>query len=246
MSEKRKSLGNSKRDAIAPVPPSKLALPAGYGPLLVSLKEQIQHTRLKAVLAANAAMVMLYWEIGNSIATRQNQDGWGAKVIDRLSHDLREAFPDMKGFSPRNLKYMRAFALAWPDPAFVQGSLAQIPRFSNIALLEKLDDPALRQWYAAKTVTHGWSQPVLCFQIARALHRREGSSSNNFLEALPPPQSDMARQVFKDPYVFDFLGTDAPRRELDIEKKLVAYVEKFFLELGAGFAFVGRQVLYES
>ena len=148
MSEKRKAFGKSKQDVIIPVPPAMGVLPADYVELLSELKLRIQQTRLKAALAANAALVILYWEIGNSIAIRQIHQGWGAKVIDRLSHDLRSAFPDMKGFSPRNLKYMRAFAQAWPDTPIVQGLLAQIPWYSNIALLEKLNDPELRTWYA--------------------------------------------------------------------------------------------------
>lgn len=245
MSDLRKSFGRNKKNVIVPAPLEKSDLPADYGTLLSELKARIHQTRLKAALAVNASLVILYWEIGNSIVQRQSQHGWGAKVIDRLSYDLRDVFPDMKGFSPRNLKYMRAFALAWPDVSIVQGLLAQIPWFSNIALLEKLNETELRKWYAAKTIEHGWSQPVLCFQIASALHNREGKSANNFPETLPPPQSDMASQIFKDPYIFDFLGTDTPRRELDIEKGLVSHVEKFLLEMGAGFAFVGRQVLLE-
>ena len=125
-------------------------------------------------MADNAAMVMLCRDIGSRILERQEREGWGAKVIDRLSFNLREAYPDMRGLSPRNLKYMRVFTAAWPDLEFVQRPVAQIPRRSNIALLEKLDDPAVRQWYAQKTIEHGWSQPVLCFQIETGIHIRKG------------------------------------------------------------------------
>jgi predicted nuclease of restriction endonuclease-like (RecB) superfamily len=188
---------------------------------------------------------MLYWHIGQSILTRQSSEGWGAKVIDRLSFDLKQAFPDMQGFSPRNLKYMRAFAEAYTDAELVQRLVALIPWKSNLTLIEKLKDNSLRLWYAQKTIENGWSQSVLVHQIESALHQRIGQTNNNFAESLPPEQSDMAVQIFKDPYVFDFLGTDTPRRELDIEKALTAHVEKFLLELGQGFAFVGRQVLLE-
>jgi predicted nuclease of restriction endonuclease-like (RecB) superfamily len=188
---------------------------------------------------------MLYWHIGQSILTRQGCEGWGAKTIDRLSFDLKEAFPDMQGFSPRNLKYMRAFADAYSNLEIVQRVVAQIPWKSNLAIMEKIKDANLRLWYAQKTIEHGWSQPVLVHQIESALHQRLGQTTNNFDVSLPPEQSDLAVQIFKDPYIFDFLGTDAPRRELDIEKALTAHVERFLLELGQGFAFVGRQVLLE-
>lgn len=245
MSEERKKHGNSKPQAIMPASPSLAEVPLDYAEVLQSIKTQIQHSCLKAVLSANAALTLLYWQIGQIILTRQTQQGWGAKVIDRLSFDLKEAFPDMRGFSPRNLKYMRAFAEAYPDLEIVQRVIAQIPWRSNLALLDKLKDQDLRLWYAQKTLENGWSQPVLIFQIESGLHQRLGSTSNNFAVSLPPEQSDMATQIFKDPYIFDFLGTDTPRRELDIEKALTAHVEKFLLELGQGFAFVGRQVLLE-
>jgi predicted nuclease of restriction endonuclease-like (RecB) superfamily len=245
MSDKRKRLGKEKDEVIIPATSSLLDMPQSYSELLADVKKQIHSSRLKAVLSANAALVFLYWQIGQIIRMRQSQEGWGAKVIDRLSFDLKEAFPDMKGFSPRNLKYMRAFAEVYPEPEFVQRVVAQIPWKSNLALIEKLKDPDLRLWYAQKTIENGWSHPVLVHQIETALHRRMGQANNNFVVSLPPEQSDMAVQIFKDPYIFDFLGTDIPRRELDIEKALTAHVEKFLLELGQGFAFVGRQVLLE-
>jgi predicted nuclease of restriction endonuclease-like (RecB) superfamily len=166
-------------------------------------------------------------------------------VIDRLSHDLKTAFPDMTGLSPRNLKYMRKFAESWPDRKIVQEALAQITWYHNLALLEKCDDPEVRLWYAAKTVENGWSRNILVMQIESGLHAREGKAVNNFDLALPPSDSDMAAQVFKDPYLFDFLGTADPRREMEVEQALVDHIQKFLLELGAGFAFVGRQVLLE-
>ncbi len=197
------------------------------------------------MLAANAALVQLYWDIGRMILERQERAGWGAKIVDRLAADLSEAYPDMKGFSPRNLKYMRAFAAAWPDRQFVQAPLAQITWYHNIALLERLGDPQTRLWYAERAAREGWSRSILEMQIERRLHARQGQAIHNFHLALPPPDSDMAAQVFKDPYVFDFLGTADPRREREVEQALVDHVQRFLLELGAGFAFVGRQVLLE-
>jgi len=220
-------------------------LPGNYQDVLKRLRGDIQTSRLKAQLSANAAMVLLYWRIGSAIAEQQEALGWGAKVIDRLAADLSRAFPDMRGFSPRNLKYMRAFALAWPDSQFVQRVVAQIPWRSNLALLDKIPDPAVRSWYAEMTLQEGWSQPVLVVQIESALHLRKGQLSHNFGLTLPPGESDLATQIFKDPYIFDFLGTTDIRRELELENALIEHIQKFLLELGSGFAFVGRQVLLE-
>ncbi len=241
----RKSQGRKRKDAMMPVPPMKLELPQDYEILLKELKERIRSQRLKTVISASKDLVLLYWDIGQSILKRQESEGWGAKVIDRLSHDLSQAFPDMKGFSPRNLKYMRTFVAAWPDQVIVQQVVAQIPWGSNIALLNKLDDPDTRLWYAEKTMENGWSRSILTFQIDTELHKRQGKAISNFEVALPPADSDMASQIFKDPYVFDFLGTADPRREAELEQKMMDHLQKFLLELGAGFAFVGRQVHVE-
>lgn len=242
---KRRHHGKKKPGVIVPAAPSALEITPGYITLFEDIKSKVKDARLKAILSANAALVTLYWHIGNAILGRQSSEGWGAKIIDRLSFDLKEAFPDMKGFSPRNLKYMRAFAAAYPDIEFVQRLVAQIPWKTNLTLLEKLKEHSLRTWYAENIIAHGWSDAVLAHQIETALHRRIGKTNNNFSMSLPPEESDMATQIFKDPYIFDFLGTDTPRRELDVEKALTAHIEKFLLELGQGFAFVGRQVLLE-
>ena len=179
------------------------------------------------------------------ILDRQAREGWGARVIDRLAEDLQAAFPEMRGLSPRNLKYMRAFAGAWPDARIVQRTVAQLPWRQNITLLERLGDPKARLWYAEKAIRHGWSQPILALQIAGRVHDRQGKAVNNFKDTLPPADSDLACQVFKDPYPFDFLGTADPRREREVEQALVDHVQRFLLELGSGFAFVGRQVRLE-
>ena len=172
-------------------------------------------------------------------------EGWGAKVIDRLSHDLREAFPDMRGLLPRNLKYMRSFAAAWPDCEIVQEVLAQITWYHCIALLDKVKDAGTRLWFARKARAEGWSRNVLAMRIEARLHEREDRAITNFPATLPPGDSDMAPHVFRDPYLFDFLGTAASRTEREIEQALIDHMQRFLLELGAGFAFVGRQVLLE-
>ncbi len=244
--EKRKQRhGQTRKDVVLPVPPPAGSMPDDYGLFLENLKTRIKQERLKAVFSANAALVLMYWDIGMLILEKQEKLGWGAKIIDRLSHDLKKAFPQMSGFSPRNLKYMRKFADSWPDKKIVQRTVAQIPWRSNIALMDKLKTFDLRLWYAQKTIENGWSRDILATQINTRLHERAGNATHNFETALLPADSDMAGQIFKDPYVFDFLGTDELRRESELEQKLVDHLEKFLLELGQGFAFVGRQVHME-
>lgn len=244
-SSERKQRGRVDRSVMFPVPPSAGDVPVDYAAWLADLKTRIHRERLRVVLASNTVMVLLYWDIGRSILDKQADQGWGSRVIDRLATDLREAFPEMKGFSPRNLKYMRAFASAWPEREIVQRTVAQLSWRQNPALIEKLADSRDRLWYAAKTLEHGWSSNILTIQIEAQAHRRQGKALTNFPATLPPTDSDMAVQVFKDPYLFDFLGTDVPRREVELEQGLVAHIQKFLLELGQGFAFVGRQVHLE-
>jgi len=241
----RRVFGRTREESSFQVPPTAHGMPHDYALMLEELKTRIQEERLRVVLSANAAMVLLYWDIGRVILDRQQREGWGAKVIDRLSADLRQAFPDMRGLSPRNLKYMRAFASAWPERQIVQEGLAQITWYHNIALLERLGDLQTRLWYAQKTIANGWSHNILIMQIENAAHEREGKAITNFPATLPPPDSDMAVQVFKDPYLFDFLGTADPRREKEVEQALMDHIQRFLLELGVGFAFVGRQVHLE-
>ena len=287
-----------------PAKPAKstAALPTDYAPLLADIKARVQTARIKAGLAANRELLALYWDIGRLILDRQKREGWGAKVIDRLSADLQSEFPGQQGFSPRNLKYMRTFAGAWPEtvivqqagaqladtnlsqavtdspttsaeivqqpvgqlgkvkkskPAIVQAPLAQtvasivhqpgaqLPRKHHCLLLDKLTAPADRLWYAAKTVEHGWSRNVLALQIEAGLHTRQGKAVTNFKATLPPAQSDLAQQLTKDPYLFDFLTLRDDANERAVEDALITHVEKFLLELGAGFALVGRQVHLE-
>lgn len=217
--------------------------PADYHAWLEDLKTRIHTAQQRATLAVNRELVLLYWQIGRDILCRQAQQKWGAKVIDRLANDLRAAFPGMKGFSPRNLKYMRAFAEAWPESEFVQQAVAQLPWGHNVVLLDRLSDAESRLWYAAKAIEHNWSRNILVMQIESRLMERSGAAVTNYATTLPKPQSDLARESLKDPYRFDFLSLGEEAQEREIEGALVRHVTDFLLELGAGFAFVGRQVL---
>ncbi|ABA24106.1 Protein of unknown function DUF1016 [Trichormus variabilis ATCC 29413] len=213
----------------------------GYEDFLVDLKTRISNAQLRAVVAVNKELVLLYWQIGRDILHRQQQQGWGAKVIDRLASDLRKAFPDIKGFSSRNLKYMRAFAEAYNDEEFVQQAVAQIPWGHNVRLLDAVKDPAERLWYAQQTIQNGWSRNVLVHQIESKLYQRQGKATTNFNNTLPQPQSELAQQLLKDPYTFDFLNLGEDFLERDLERALIKHIRDFLLELGVGFAFVGSQ-----
>lgn len=224
-------------------PASLQTMPEDYGQWLNELKTRIHSAQQRAARAVNSEMVLLYWGLGRDILDNQTRQGWGAKVIDRLSHDLRTAFPEMKGLSPRNLKYMRAFAQAWPESAIVQEVLAQLPWYHQLALLDKLDSPDERLWYAAKAIENNWSRNVLVMQIETRAIERHGKAISNFAERLPAPMSDLARESLKDPYRLDFLGLGEEAQERAIEDALVHHITRFLLELGAGFAYVGKQVL---
>jgi predicted nuclease of restriction endonuclease-like (RecB) superfamily len=239
-----------------------------YGELLSDLKTRVRQAQFKASLAANAEMILLYWDVGQMIHQRQQQEGWGSGVIPRLSRDLKNDLPELKGFSERNIGRMIAFyrdyslspvilpqsvAKLEPTteskaiipqsscPRIVQDLLAQIPWGHNILLMEKFKDLPTRLWYAQQTIVNGWSRDVLTSMIKSRAHERQGAAVTNFAHRLPAPQSEMARQLLKDPYVFDFLTLEEPFHERELEVGLVGHVEKFLLELGQGFAFVGRQ-----
>jgi len=216
-------------------------LPIGYAELLETLKARIRQAQVRAALSVNRELVLLYWHIGKEVLQRQEREGWGTKVIDRLALDLAREFPEMKGFSPRNLKYMRAFAEAWPDEQIVQQAAAQIPWFHNVVLLEKVKDPAERFWYVQQTLQYGWSRNVLVHHIESGLYQRQGKAITNFERTLPAPQSDLARSLIKDPYVFDFLSLGPEAQERELERALLDHLRDFLLELGKGFAFVGSQ-----
>ena len=245
--------------------------PEGYAPWLADIKTQIHEAQQRAAQALNQGLIGLYGRIGRAILDQQDQQGWGAKVIDRLAHDLRINFPEMKGFSRTNLLYMRAFAAAWPEFGIGQqpagqlegGSIGQaalgqlresatvhqlvdkLPWRHHCVLLDKLKTHEDRLWYLRKAIEHNWSRNILVMQIESRLRERSGQAVTNFELTLPKPQSDLARESLKDPYRFDFLGLTAEAQEREIERALVKHVTDFLLELGAGFAFVGRQVRLE-
>ena len=254
---------------------SKSLLPSSYAPLLVELKARVRAAQVKAAVSVNRELILLYWHIGREILRAQKAEGWGTKVVERLAKDLAAEFPEMRGFSFTNLMRMRTFAEAYgADEIFPQavgklsGEIVQqaagqivpqavaqldgppepvalLPWGSNILLIEKVKDPAARLWYARKTLEHGWSRAVLTVQIESRLHERSGKAITNFDLTLPPAQSDMAREVLKDPYTFDFLTLGEAAHERDLERGLVQHVQALLLEMGAGFAFVGRQVHVE-
>ncbi|HEY9695861.1 MAG TPA: PDDEXK nuclease domain-containing protein [Trichocoleus sp.] len=212
-----------------------------YDRFLQDLKERIRSAQVRAALAVNRELVLLYWQIGQEILTRQQQQGWGAKVVNRLAKDLQKEFPEIKGFSARNVQYMRTFAEAYPDQQIMQQLAAQIPWFHNCVLLQKVKDPQERLWYIQKTIEQGWSRNVLVLQIESGLYQRQGSAVTNFEQTLPPAQSDLVSQIVKDPYCFDFLTLGDERSERALERALIDHIKDFLMELGVGFAFLGSQ-----
>jgi predicted nuclease of restriction endonuclease-like (RecB) superfamily len=245
-------------------------LPASYAALLNDLKGRIRTAQVKAVLAVNRELIGLYWDIGRAIVERQKAEGWGKSVVDRLGADLQKESPGESGFSKQNLWYMRRFYLAWTgeardiaspssqgvweklqqavgeiDGVNLPQAVAEIPWGHNIALIEKLKDPAERLWYARQTTEQGWSRAILTYQIETDLYRRQGRALTNFERTIPAPDSDLAQQAFKDPYCVGFLPIMAAAREREFEHGLVARIRDFLLELGVGFAFVGQQVHME-
>ncbi len=219
-------------------PPTR---PAKYAELLEELKQRIRAARVKAALAVNRELVLLYWSIGRDILQRQEEEGWGAKVIELLALDLRKAFPEMTGLSPRNLQSMRGFAEAWPDEEIVKQSVSQIPWGHNLRLLQKVKDPGQREWYAKACIEHGWSRAVLEAQIDTGLFRRRGKALTNFERTLPAPQSELANQALKDPYCFEFLGLAEQVSERELHTSLAQNLKAFLLELGRGFAFMASE-----
>jgi Uncharacterized conserved protein len=220
-------------------------IPADYADWLAEIKGRVTVARQRAVLAANGELIRLYWQVGRDILERQAAQGWGSKVIERLARDLREAFPEMKGFSRANLLYMRAFAETWPDEAIVQQLAGQLPWFHLVSLITRLKDAPTREWYARRAIAEGWSRATLEVQIRNRLHERQGQAVTNFDSRLPVPHSELAHETLKDPYLFDFLGLGDEAHERDIENALVRHITKFLLELGSGFAFIGRQFRLE-
>lgn len=236
--------------------------PASYPLLLADIKQRIRQAQTRAMLAVNAELIRLYWEIGAIIDSRQQQEGWGAGVIPRLAHDLHNELPEEKGFSERNIKRMLAFYREYRHLALVPQAVAQsrsdpntrevealfpaelvlsLPWGHHAELMAKLKDLPTRQWYMQAAIEHGWSRNILLMQIETAVHKRQGRATTNFSKRLPPPDSDLVQQTLKDPYLFDFLTLESGFHERELETGRIAHLEKFLLELGQGFAFVGRQ-----
>ncbi|EQB88682.1 putative nuclease of restriction endonuclease-like (RecB) superfamily [Clostridium punense] len=211
--------------------------------LISGIKVQIKNSRQKALLAVNRELLILYWNIGNIILEYQDKEGWGTKVIDNIAKEIKAEFPDQKGFSPRNLKYMRKFSEEYKDIKFVQEVLAQITWYHNITLLEKVKDIDKRLWYIEKTMENGWSRNTLVHQIESNLFDRQNNEikTTNFMEKLEAPNNKLAVEALKDPYIFDFITMTEEMNERDIENQLVKRITKLLLELGSGFAFIGNQ-----
>ncbi|MEW5821773.1 MAG: PDDEXK nuclease domain-containing protein [Cyanobacteriota bacterium] len=211
------------------------------------IKQKIQTAQIKAAMSVNSEMIILYWEIGKTILERQETEGWGANVINRLSRDLKETFPDMKGFSPRNLGYMKKFASIYTDFSILQQLAAKLPWWHNVILIDKIETSEERLWYAQQAIKNGWSRNVMVLQIESQLYDRQvlANKTTNFELTLPKPQSDLAQQLIKDPYTFDFLTIVDDYKEKEIEQELVKHITHFLLELGTGFAFVGQQYKVE-
>jgi len=248
----------------------------GYTDLLGQVKSRIRQAQTKAILAANAELVRLYWDLGRLIHSQQQRKGWGAAIIPNLARDIANELPEVKGFSERNIKRMLAFYRAYSEPTdFLQPPVAKlsqptkvpqlaaqiekaaivpqpaaqlsdsplwsIPWFHHVTLIEKVKDIPTRLWYMQQTIQNGWSRNVLLLMIDGGAHHRQGKAITNFTNQLPPAQSDLAIQALKDPYIFDFLTLEEPFHERELETQLLGHLEKFLIELGQGFAFVGRQ-----
>ncbi|MEY4936616.1 MAG: hypothetical protein RIS64_2975 [Bacteroidota bacterium] len=218
-----------------------------YSSLLNDIKTRIKTAQIKATLAANAALIAMYWDIGNLILQRQQTEGWSARVIPKLANDLKNELPELKGFSERSLGYMLRLAKEYPilqQPVAKLDTLHlmySIPWGHHITLIEKVKEVETRFWYMQQTLQNGWSRDVLTSMIKSKTFERQGAAITNFESILPDAQSDFAKQALKDPYIFDFLTLSEPFAERELETELVKHIEKFLLELGAGFAFVGRQ-----
>lgn len=217
-----------------------------FNSFVKELKQKILLSQQQAIKAVNYELVLLYWDIGNSIILNQKQQGWGAKIVENLSSELKKSFPNMSGFSSRNLKYMRQFADTYQDKTFVQEVLAQLSWYNNLTIMQKIKDESIRNWYIYKNIENGWSQSVLIHQIESNLYERTNNKKlTNFDNTLETSHSEMVQEVLKDPYIFDFLELSEKAKEKDIEAQLVKHITEFLLELGVGFAFVGKQYKIE-
>ena len=211
-----------------------------YLAIVEQVKREIKTAQYQASVHVNTELILLYHSIGTVI---NEHKAWGNKFIENLAADIRREFPASKGYSVRNLKYMAKFAQTYPDREFVQQVVAQIPWGHNLVLLDKVSEPEERRWYLATCQKNGWSRSVLIHQIESGLYQRQvlADKVSNFERRLPSPQSELAVQTMKDPYIFDFIPFQEDMVERDIEQALVRDVTKLLLELGTGFAFLGNQ-----
>lgn len=233
---------------------------AEYNTWLNVIKQRVSAARVRVALAASSELIAFYYELGAQIADREEQAKWGSGFIDAFSRDLRQAFPEMSGFSPKNLRYCRAFFRFYCEPSIWQQVVAKLPGQSltgvdsetaamlapipwghHIQIFTKCDNLDQARFYLNQTIEQGWSRDVLAMQLKSNLYARVGKAVNNFSRTLPVPQSDLAQQTLKDPYMFDFMAMAEPYNELDVERQLTQHITQFLLELGKGFAFVGRQ-----
>jgi predicted nuclease of restriction endonuclease-like (RecB) superfamily len=224
---------------------NKTIISDDYKSTLIDLKKRIAEAQIKAAISVNKELVLLYWNIGDFLWKKQQNSAWGEKVIDTIAKDIKESFPDLDGFSSRNIRFMIQFAREYRDIEIVKQLVSLIPWGHNIILIQKVTDQSERLWYAQQTIENGWSRSMLDTWINSDLYSRQGKSINNFKATLPDVQSDLAEQTLKDPYNFSFLALDSKHRERELEQGLVDHIQKFLLELGGGFAFVGRQYKVE-
>jgi predicted nuclease of restriction endonuclease-like (RecB) superfamily len=216
---------------------------AGYRELIERLERRVRESQARAARALNSELVMLYWSIGRDILEQQQKAGWGDDIVGRIAADLRTATGSARGFSRRNVFYMRRFAAAWPEPEKVQTLSALIGWSHHQVLLDRFaENLAVYEWYAAKAAAGRWSVRQLQTQIHLRLHERQGAAVTNFEAVLPAADAGQALQAIKDPYVFDFLDLAEDARERELEQALIDDVQRFLMELGSGFAFYGRQV----
>jgi len=258
-----------------------------YSQLLADIKERVRHAQQRAILSANAEMILMYWDVGRMMASRQQREGWGAKVIPRLAVDLKNELPEKKGFSPANLKRMvpileripwvfrnwrtgrapnrgrggfarpfaeRAGKISAPPVRQLQDRTVdppdevvflQLSWSHNIVLMQQIKDLPTRLWYARQMLDQGWARDTLTAQIKSGAHQRQGTVINNFKDRLPSVHARLASGLLKDPYLFDFVTMEEQFHERELETGLLTHIEKFLLELGRGFAFVGRQYRLE-
>ncbi len=221
-----------------------------YTSLLSEIKNRIKTSQVKVTFSANAEMLLMYWDIGKAIHQRQNEQGWSASIVPKLATDIKNELSEVKGFSERNLNRMLAFHRAYNDGLILPQAVAKlqnsellvsIPWGHHILLIEKIKDIEIRFWYIEQIIHNGWSRDTLGAMIKSQLHERQGLLTNNFENTLPHRHANLAQQTLKDPYIFDFLTLTEPFVERELELELIKHIEKFLLELGVGFAFVGRQ-----